>query len=629
MLRRLTVLTLVVLMLSIGFTIFVPKTKAADTTKVYVDPPMIVNQALVSPMTFNISVKVDNVAPSAGLVGIQFTMTWDPTILKGVSMQEIIFHEVTPPDQWINIWQLNNKVTNDSAVYAFAFQDVQAAVDGGYAPISGNHTIANITLKVMGVGKCALHFSVAKLGDRDANEITHDTFDGFFNNAPPALPALFYVVPPKISNVSMTPGTDFNVTVDITNASSVYGLEFKLGFNATLLNANSVGPGSFIPPSGTTLTEIDNVTGFVRFNVSVSSSLDGNGVLAEINFHVEDLGKTPLHLYDIQLVDSLGQPLTFTSADGSFDNILLAKMAVEPPELIDPTLLPPATFKINVTIAEVRDLYGYQFNLTFDPNILICLQDEVHDVLGETHYIPNQMIDNNNGFVFLNVSYYAPAVPLDIDAPIAFVTLKFRVKAVGATNLTLTDTGLVDSGGQPITHETHNGFFQSLIVDVGVIDISAFPNPLYQGRSTNVSVTVTNEGNSTESFPLDVYYNSTLLATVNVTSLAPNTNMTITILWNTSSITWGKYRLSAQIPPRPFETHVSDNTLINGIVKVKIPGDINGDDIVDIFDAIIASNAYGSRVGDPNWNPEADLKEDGVIDIYDVILLSMHFGQRI
>jgi hypothetical protein len=209
------------------------------------------------------------------------------------------------------------------------------------------------------------------------------------------------------------------------------------------------------------------------------------------------------------------------------------------------------------------------------------------------------------------------------------VTIKFRVKTVGATNLTLTDTELVDSGGQPITHEVHNGFFQSLIVDVGILDISAVPNPLYQGHKTNVTVTITNEGNSTETFPLNIYYNSTLLATVNVTNLAPNTNMTITVEWNTASVTWGNYRLSAQIPPRPFETHISDNTLINGIVKVKIPGDINGDDSVDILDALLASAAYGSRPGDPNWNPEADLNGDGIVNILDLIMLSMHFGQKI
>jgi hypothetical protein len=427
----------------------------------------------------------------------------------------------------------------------------------------------------------------------------------------------------------MTPGTDFDINVDITNASGVYGLEFKLGFNATLLNANSVTRGSFVPPSATLITEIDNMTGFVRFNATLSSSLNGNGVLAQISFHVQDLGNTVLHLYDLALIDSVGDALSFTSADGNFDNVLLAKLAVEPPEIIDPTLLPPATFKINVTIADVRDLYGYQFNLTFDPNIIICLQDEVHDVLGETHYIPNQMIDNTGGFIFINVSYYSPAVPLDIDAATALITIKFRVKAVGATNLTLTDTELIDSGGQPITHEVYNGFFQSLIVDVGILDISAVPNPIYQGRSTNVSVTVTNEGNSTETFPLNIYYNSTLLATINVTGLAPNTNTTVTVAWNTASVTWGKYQLSAQIPPRPFETHVSDNTLINGIIKLKIPGDINGDDIVDILDALLASNAYGSQPGDPNWNPEADLNGDGLVDVLDVILLSLHFGQKI
>ena len=128
----------------------------------------------------------------------------------------------------------------------------------------------------MGVGKCSLHFSETNPGDPNANPLPCDVQDGFFNNAPPPptpLPAFFYVDPAKISNVSMSPGTDFDVNVDITNASGVYGLEFKLGFNATLLNANSVTRGSFVPPSAALITEIDNVTGFVKFNVSLSSSL--------------------------------------------------------------------------------------------------------------------------------------------------------------------------------------------------------------------------------------------------------------------------------------------------------------------------------------------------------------------
>ena len=629
MLKKLSLLSLAILLLPIAFTVTSLHVNAVDPCKLYIDPPAIINQALVPTTTFNISVKVDNIPASPGLAGLEFNVTWNPSLLNGVALQDIMFHEVTPPDQWSNIWQIKKVVANNSVSYAFTFQDIDAAISGGYAPINGSHIVANITLRVVGTGQCPLQFYVSKLGDPLANSIAHDTADGFFSNAPPTPPALLYVDPAKISNVSMTPGNDFSVNVDVTNASGVYGLEFSLGFNATLLNANSITPGSFIPLSATVVSQIDNATGFVKFNASASSSMDGNGILAQISFHVQDLGKTQLNLYGIQLVDSLGQPLNFTSADGSFDNVLLAKLAVEPPEIIDPTLLPPATFKINVTVADVRDLYGYQFNLTFDQNVLICLQDEVLDVLNETHYIPNQMIDNTRGFIFMNVTYYSPAVPLDIDTATALVTIKFRVKTIGATNLTLTDTGLVDSGGQPITHEVHDGFFQSLIVDVGIVDISATPSVLYPGGSTNVSVTVTNTGNSTETFSIDVYRNSTLLATLNITNLGPNTNYTVTFVWNTFGVPFGKYRLSAQIPPLPFETHISDNTLIDGIVKVKIPGDINGDDVVDIFDALLASAAFASKPGDPNWNPDADLNGDGIVDIYDIIILANHFGQRI
>jgi hypothetical protein len=387
--------------------------------------------------------------------------------------------------------------------------------------------------------------------------------------------------------------------------------------------------GSLIPISVTPITQIDNVSGSVSFNVSLSSSLGSNGVLAVISFHVQALGGTTLHLSGVQLIDSFGQPLPYIVADGSFDNVLLAKLAIDPPSIIDPTLVPPATFMINVTIAEVRGMYGYQFNLTFDPNVLICLQVQIQDVLNETHYIPNQNIDNGHGFIFLNVTYYSPAVPIDVDSPTPLVMVKFRVKSIGSTNLTLTDTGLVDSTGQPITHEDHNGFFQSVIVDIAVLDVSASPTAFYKGGSTNITIVVANQGNITESFVLNVYYNGTLLTTMNVTGLAANTNATVTVQWNTAAITWGKYVMSAYVPPLPYETNIANNNFTDGIVKVKIPGDLNGDDIVNILDSILLANAYGSNPSTPNWNPNADINGDGTVNILDAILLANNFGIKI
>jgi parallel beta-helix repeat protein len=61
---------------------------------------------------------------------------------------------------------------------------------------------------------------------------------------------------------------------------------------------------------------------------------------------------------------------------------------------------------------------------------------------------------------------------------------------------------------------------------------------------------------------------------------------------------------------------------------VRLRGDINGDRIVDIYDAILLANAYNSTPGKANWNPDADINEDNIVDIYDAILLANHYNQR-
>jgi hypothetical protein len=56
-------------------------------------------------------------------------------------------------------------------------------------------------------------------------------------------------------------------------------------------------------------------------------------------------------------------------------------------------------------------------------------------------------------------------------------------------------------------------------------------------------------------------------------------------------------------------------------------GDINGDSKVNILDAIQLANAFNSRPGNSNWNPNADLNSDNVVNILDAIIVANHFGQ--
>ncbi len=74
--------------------------------------------------------------------------------------------------------------------------------------------------------------------------------------------------------------------------------------------------------------------------------------------------------------------------------------------------------------------------------------------------------------------------------------------------------------------------------------------------------------------------------------------------------------------------YVFDETIRNSRVQTSIPGDVNLDGLVDIFDAIKLAGAFGSKPPNPNFDPYADINADGMVDIYDAILLANHYGQH-
>jgi hypothetical protein len=56
-------------------------------------------------------------------------------------------------------------------------------------------------------------------------------------------------------------------------------------------------------------------------------------------------------------------------------------------------------------------------------------------------------------------------------------------------------------------------------------------------------------------------------------------------------------------------------------------GDLNVDGKVDRQDATAAANAFGSYLGHPRWNPNADINGDNIVDIYDAIILANNYGK--
>jgi parallel beta-helix repeat protein len=148
-----------------------------------------------------------------------------------------------------------------------------------------------------------------------------------------------------------------------------------------------------------------------------------------------------------------------------------------------------------------------------------------------------------------------------------------------------------------------------------------------QGFSLNVTMNTLNYGINAETLNLTTHANSTAIQTFANVAMAGRNSTTLTFAWNTSGFEHGNYTMTAHAEPVLGETDLADNTFLCWII-ITIPGDINGDFTVDIYDAIILANAYNSKPGGQYWNPNADINSDNIVDIYDAIILANRYNQH-
>jgi len=166
-----------------------------------------------------------------------------------------------------------------------------------------------------------------------------------------------------------------------------------------------------------------------------------------------------------------------------------------------------------------------------------------------------------------------------------------------------------------------------LIHDIAVTDLQCSPLKILIGELVNISVSVQNEGTIAETFSVSIYANTTIIETLTVTNLSVGDNSTLPFAWNTTDMKRGNYTMSVYATPVLGETDTGDNTLVDGTVTLKCPGDLNNDGVVDIADVILVTSVYRSKCGDPEYRLVSDVIEDCVIDIADVVAVTIHYRE--
>jgi len=380
---------------------------------------------------------------------------------------------------------------------------------------------------------------------------------------------------PKITSVGQT----FKIDVYISNVANLWGFEFCLAYDTTILNCLEIAEGSsFLQSFGEiqifklTVEDDYNAThGRVWVAITLLAApqaATGSGILAEITFKATALGECVLNLYSIHWVsgpygpelvdvpdkiilgDPNGQPMDHEVVDGYFSDVPRPWIYAYPPSIVPPPyLIPGENFTINVNIFNVTNLHSSEFKLAYNTTLLDVLgiaQGSFMASFGNTNFISNK--NETGGLVEANITLVDP-IGATTPGNGTLATVTFNVTAIGECNLDLFDTKLTDPTATPIEHYTFDGYFsnKAVIHDIAVIEVTTTPKSIvYAGKNVTITVRVRNNGTESETFNVNAYYDNTSIKTQKITALPAGAFMTLTFEWNTEGVVPRKYTIRAE-----------------------------------------------------------------------------------
>jgi len=238
--------------------------------------------------------------------------------------------------------------------------------------------------------------------------------------------------------------------------------------------------------------------------------------------------------------------------------------------------LPNTVFNITVSVGDVSELYGWQFNLTFNSAVLEALEFYEGPFLkeaalaqgGDTYELPTT-IDNAAGWVFAGRSFDGP---LDHGAAgsgiLAYVT--FNATAEGTSSLQFSAPG-IDTFLNTMNPDTQlperisftpvdGSVVVALVHDVAVTELTVSESKVTVGTNVSIVATVKNNGSVAETFDVSISYDSTVIKTETVSGLAPSDIKSLSLTWNTKDLTPQDYTITATASTVSGETQTTNNT---------------------------------------------------------------------
>jgi hypothetical protein len=441
----------------------------------------------------------------------------------------------------------------------------------------------------------------------DSNGTSANSVNASVIVTPPPTGTRLYVDPPEIINLTMGPSSTFDVNITLGNATDIGICTLNLTYIPSVVKWIGLQvfrvEGQF--PVATIM--VDGNAGFVWVNLNYSTpiSTDAPAPIVRMSFHVEAYGISPLNLNDTQLLNSGGHPITHDDFNGLFSNIIR-----------------------DVAVTNVVPAANYIFQgLPDDINVTVKNLGNVTETFTASAYYDSTLIGT------------VPIINLASNTETT-ATITWNTTGVPEGNYTITGVASIVPYESNTTNNIYvDGIVQvvTIIHDVAITNVTPSRSWVYYGNLLKINVTAANLGNVSESFNVTAYADNDTIGMSSVTNLASNTQIIITFIWNTTGTQLcHNYTISGVASLVPHEYNVTNNIYIDGVVTVRMLGDVNGDGVVDGADLAIIAKAFGSYGPDflypgspphPRWNFDADINGDNIVDGSDLIIATRNFGK--
>jgi hypothetical protein len=229
-----------------------------------------------------------------------------------------------------------------------------------------------------------------------------------------------YVSPTMVEYWTVSYGTIFTTYVKILNVFELYAFEFKLYWNTSLLDLVGI---NIISPSvwGTNYFVGVNDTRedlgrywLVVAALNPAPSFNGSTTLARLTFKITydpiypNNVTSSLDLADTELSDQEANPILHSAYDGKYQCLSTKPRLEAKPSTYTATTL-GKKFTVNITIADIVNLYSFEFQLTYNTTVLDATEITIGPFLKSPYQITKKIIDDSTGSIWLSVKSQPPA----------------------------------------------------------------------------------------------------------------------------------------------------------------------------------------------------------------------------